>query len=109
VPTAQIFKSTELRRDTPSIEASGWRPGAGGNDLEPVACALYPPVAAHLAWLRAFAPSRMSGSGACVFAEFTGTQAEVEARRVHALLPSGMCGFVARGLDKNPALPNGMR
>ena len=104
VPTAQIFKSPELRRDTPAIAAADWRPGSGGNDLEPVACALYPSVAEHLAWLRRFAPARMSGSGACVFAEFAGADAEGAARRAHAALPADMRGFVARGLDRNPAL-----
>ena len=101
VPTAQIFKSAELRRDTPAIAARDWRPGMGGNDLEPVACALYPEVAQHLAWLRQFAPARMSGSGACVFAEFAD---EASARRAHDALPSSMHGFIARGLDRNPAL-----
>ncbi len=101
VPTAQIFKSAELRRDTPAIVASEWRPGMGGNDLEPVACALYPEIARHLDWLRQFGPARMSGSGACVFAEFAD---EPAARSAHAALPAEMQGFVARGLERNPAL-----
>lgn len=105
VPTAQIFKSPDLRRDTPRMAASGWQPGMGHNDLEAVACALYPVVAEHLAWLRAFAPARMSGSGACVFAEFTGAHAEQAAQHAYAQLPAHMQGFIARGLDRNPALP----
>jgi len=101
VPTAQIFAAPDLRRDTPAISASAWRPGMGGNDLEPVACRLYPPVAEHLAWLRRFGTARMSGSGACVFAEFA-TAAAAEA--AHATLPAGMNGFVAGGRDRSPAL-----
>ncbi len=101
VPTTQIFKSPELRRNTPPIAACDWRPGMGDNDLEAVACALYPPVAEHLTWLRQFAPARMSGSGACVFAEFAD---EVTARGACAALPAAMQGFVARGLDRNPVL-----
>ena len=107
VPTAQIFKAAELRRDTPVIAADAWRPGMGDNDLEAVACRLYPEVAQHLDWLRQFAPARMSGSGACVFAEFAEFaefNGEVAARRAHAALPPSMQGFVARGLDRNPAL-----
>jgi 4-diphosphocytidyl-2-C-methyl-D-erythritol kinase len=101
VPTAQIFAAPDLRRDTPAISATAWRPGMGGNDLEPVACRLYPPVAAHLDWLRRFGAARMSGSGACVFAEFSTEEAAAAA---HASLPAGMTGFVACGLDRNPAL-----
>jgi 4-diphosphocytidyl-2-C-methyl-D-erythritol kinase len=99
VPTAEIFRAPELVRDTPAIEPAAWRPGFGGNDLEPVACGLYPEVARHLAWLRQLAPARMSGSGACCFAEF-GT--EGAARAALAELPVGMRGIVAPGLDAHP-------
>lgn len=101
VPTAQIFAAPELRRDAPPILPADWQPGMGGNDLEPVACRRYPVIAEHLAWLRQFAPARMSGSGACVFAEFDD---EAAARRAHAALPAAMQGFLARGLARNPAL-----
>lgn len=101
VPTAEIFRASDLRRDTPAVTPAGWRPGMGGNDLEPVACRLYPEVAAHLAWLRGRGPARMSGSGACCFAEFP---TEVGARESLAALPAGMAGFVAQGLDRHPIL-----
>lgn len=102
VPTAEIFRAPDLRRDTPAIRPADWRPGMGGNDLEAVACRLYPEVRRHLDWLRARGPARMSGSGACCFAEFS---AEPEARAALAALPAGMRGFVARGLDSHP-IPN---
>jgi 4-diphosphocytidyl-2-C-methyl-D-erythritol kinase len=74
--------------------------GQGANDLEPVVVARYPDVAAQLAWLRQHRPqARMTGSGACVFAEF---ETEAEARALHSALPGGMRGFVARGLDLHP-------
>jgi len=41
----------------------------------------------------------MTGSGACLFAEFT---TEAEATAVLAELPADMSGFVARGLDRHP-------
>jgi 4-diphosphocytidyl-2-C-methyl-D-erythritol kinase len=57
-------------------------------------------VAASLAWLRKHRPqARMTGSGACVFAEFA---TEAEARALHSALPGEMQGFVARGLDRHP-------
>jgi len=99
VPTAEIFRAADLRRDTPVLAPDRWRPGDGHNDLEPVACRLYPEVARHLAWLRRQGPARMSGSGACCFAEFG---SEDEARCALAALPAGMSGFVARGLDRHP-------
>ena len=41
----------------------------------------------------------MTGSGACVFAEFA---TESEARAALVRLPVGMEGFVAQGLDRHP-------
>lgn len=98
VPTADIFRAPDLRRDTPAIAVADWRDGFGGNDLEAVACRLYPEVARHLDWLRTLGvPARMSGSGACCFAEFTDAAA---ARAAWARLPKDMTGFVARGVDQ---------
>lgn len=108
VPTARIFSHPQLTRNTISMTMralpqgvdfrAGRIPGLH-NDLQAVACDLYPAVAQHLAWLAQFAPALMSGSGACVFAEFA-TQAEAD--KVAGQLPDGMRGFVARGLPQHP-------
>jgi 4-diphosphocytidyl-2-C-methyl-D-erythritol kinase len=74
--------------------------GQGRNDLEATVVAKYPEIAAHLRWLKQRCPqARMTGSGACVFAEF---RSETEARALHAQLPREMRGFAARGLDRHP-------
>ena len=99
VPTALIFKAPDLKRDTPPVPASDWRPGFGGNDLQAVAVRQFPDVARHLDWLAQFGAARMTGSGACVFAEFA---AEDAAREVIARLPGDMRGWIAAGLDAHP-------
>jgi 4-diphosphocytidyl-2-C-methyl-D-erythritol kinase len=108
VPTPQIFSHAELTRNTISMtmralpKASDYRVGAQPglkNDLQAVACKLYPAVAEHLAWLARFAPAIMTGSGACVFAEFS---TEGEAVAVLQQIPPNMRGFVARGLQQHP-------
>jgi 4-diphosphocytidyl-2-C-methyl-D-erythritol kinase len=99
VPTAEIFRAPDLRRDTPVMAAEDWRPGSGGNDLEAVACRRYPEVATHLDWLRRHGEARMSGSGACCFVGFA---SETAARAALGELPATMRGFVARGLDEHP-------
>lgn len=99
VPTVAIFKDPELRRDTPAMHASDWHPGVGDNDLQPVAVRQFPEIARCLDWLGQFGKARMTGSGACVFAEFS---EEAEARSVLARLPAGMRGWVAPGLDGHP-------
>jgi 4-diphosphocytidyl-2-C-methyl-D-erythritol kinase len=110
VPTAQIFTHPELTRNTISmtmraLPKQDFRTGRNsgglnlGNDLQAVACKLYPAVAEHLDWLAKFSPALMTGSGACIFAEFA---TEVEAEAVLQQLPAGMRGFVARGLQQHP-------
>lgn len=106
VPTAKIFTHPELTRDTNSITIRalpiGQRISTVGwlvNDLQPVACKLYPEVAKYLEILGKFAPAMMTGSGACVFAEFA---SEAEARAVLQQLPDGVKGVVVRGLAQHP-------
>ncbi|MFZ2266163.1 MAG: 4-(cytidine 5'-diphospho)-2-C-methyl-D-erythritol kinase [Azonexus sp.] len=100
VPTAAIFGSPALVRDTPPLCAADWRPGNGHNDLEAVACSSFPAVAGHLVWLRQFSPkAMMTGSGACVFAEFT---RRADAESVLASLPGDMNGWLADGLAAHP-------
>ncbi|MBI1888118.1 MAG: 4-(cytidine 5'-diphospho)-2-C-methyl-D-erythritol kinase [Nitrosomonadales bacterium] len=101
VPTAQIFGHPELTRDTVSItmRALPERQEQLRNDLQPVACKLYPEVARHLAWLNNFGKAMMTGSGACVFAEFSGRS---QAEAVLARLPQDMRGVVAQGLTRHP-------
>ena len=99
VSTKTIFTDPRLTRDTKTITISGFSEGFGRNDLEPIVCGQYPIVAAHLAWLKEFGDARLSGSGACVFAEFP---TESQARSVFASMPKGMRGFVASGLPRHP-------
>ncbi len=106
VPTAKIFTHAELTRDTNSITIRALPIGQSlsgiawlGNDLQPVVCKMYPEVAQYLASLGNFAPAMMTGSGACVFAEFP---SEIEAKQVLAQLPQGMRGVVAQGLQHHP-------
>lgn len=99
VPTADIFRSPLLRRDTPTLAAHAWRPGQGGNDLELVARALYPEVARHLDWLRQFGDARMTGSGACCFVSFDSAAAAAAAV---SHLPKDIHGEVVAGLPRHP-------
>jgi len=100
VSTREIFADPSLTRNSKRIKIPPFFPGLGRNDLEPVAEARYPGVAAHLSWLRQYrTDARMSGSGACVFAEFATRE---RAREVQARVPETMRSFVARGLERHP-------
>ena len=99
VATSNIFQDQDLIRDSIPLTIPPFSFVAGRNDLEAVVCRHYPEVEAHLAWLKQRGAARMTGSGACVFAEFG---SEAEARAVLAGLPQMMRGIVARGLDRHP-------
>jgi 4-diphosphocytidyl-2-C-methyl-D-erythritol kinase len=100
VSTKEIFSDAALTRDTKPLKIPPFLSGQGRNDLESVAVRRYPEIAQHLAWLRKRSPqARMTGSGACVFAEFPRQQ---DAVALHNELPAAMRGFVARGLERHP-------
>ncbi|MHB8666844.1 MAG: 4-(cytidine 5'-diphospho)-2-C-methyl-D-erythritol kinase [Burkholderiales bacterium] len=103
VPTGAVFAAPELTREAKPIKITAFFGGlkrrALRNDLEPVVSKRYPEVARHLAWLKQHGEARMSGSGACVYAEFS---TESAARAIHAQLPPAMHGLVARGLERHP-------
>ena len=100
VPTAAIFSAPELCRNTPQIAAGHWQVGQGHNDLQPVACRLFPEVARALAWLSAHLPgAMMTGSGACIFAPVSDTES---ARQLISTLPEDMRGWLTKGLDMHP-------
>jgi 4-diphosphocytidyl-2-C-methyl-D-erythritol kinase len=99
VSTKETFESALTHRSK-RLKIPPFFSGQGSNDLEAAVVARYPEVAASLAWLRQHRPqARMTGSGACVFAEF---ETEAEARALHSALPGGTKGFVARGLERHP-------
>ncbi len=105
VPTGEIFVHPELTRDTVSItmrallERQIHDERQLHNDLQSVVCKLYPEVAHYIAWLDKFGKAMMTGSGACVFAEFSSRDL---AEAVIKQLPQQMRGVVAQGLARHP-------
>jgi 4-diphosphocytidyl-2-C-methyl-D-erythritol kinase len=103
VPTQAIFAAPELTRDTEPLKMADFSAQPDDprfhNDLEPCVTARYPEVRQHLEWLRKRGDARMTGSGACVFAQFESREA---AQRVLDELPAPMTGFVAQGLVQHP-------
>ena len=103
VPTAAIFGAPELTRDTEPLKMADFSAHGGDgrfrNDLEALVAARYPAVREHLEWLSGRGGGRLTGSGACVFARFDDRES---AEGVLRVLPAGMKGFVARGLEQHP-------
>ncbi|HET8850369.1 MAG TPA: 4-(cytidine 5'-diphospho)-2-C-methyl-D-erythritol kinase [Marinobacter sp.] len=102
IATAKIFSEQGLTRNTPKIKI---RPAFEGdasryrNDCQDVVCQLYPEVNQSLEWLSQFGPARLTGTGACIFGRFP---TESAARIIWESKPSGITGFVAKGLNVSP-------
>ncbi|MET0266952.1 MAG: 4-(cytidine 5'-diphospho)-2-C-methyl-D-erythritol kinase [Duganella sp.] len=110
VPTAAIFSSEHLTRDTPPIiitdfssylENQNDLAGFGKNDLQQVAMKLFPPVAEAVEWLSAYGDARMTGSGACVFSAVAN---EDEADAVLAKAPTKWKTWKAPALKRHPII-----
>jgi 4-diphosphocytidyl-2-C-methyl-D-erythritol kinase len=100
VSTREVFAAVALTGDTKPLKITPFFQGLGKNDLEAVVTTRFPEVAAHLNWLRQHRPgARMTGSGACVFAEF---ESAADARALQSVLPASMHGFLAEGLAHHP-------
>lgn len=102
VSTRELFQAPELTRNSLPITIAGFRAGLGRNDFEPVVRSRYPEVATALDWLTeqgSGSRARLTGSGACVFAEFP---READAQAAKARLPRGWQAFIAHGCNRSP-------
>lgn len=101
VVTAEIFKDPDLTRDTPPITMHALALERTSNDCLAVTRRHYPVVGEALDWLSRYAPARMSGTGASVFAPFDDAAQAVAVAR---LVPARWQAFVATRRNRSPLL-----
>ena len=111
IATADIFRDPKLTRNSrpitipSSLLGEGEIPaiqcllGLAENDCQAVASRRNSGVGKALAWLSKFAPARMTGTGAAVFATF---EHESDARTAIRDLPEGWWGAVTQGVNESP-------
>ncbi|GAL08876.1 4-(cytidine 5'-diphospho)-2-C-methyl-D-erythritol kinase [Photobacterium aphoticum] len=101
IATVDIFTHPELKRDSEKRPLNALMTGVYENDCEKIVRSLHPEVDKALSWLLEYAPSRLTGTGACVFAEFSTQQ---DAIAILNTLPNWLHGFVAKGVNTSPLL-----
>ncbi|MDO9321669.1 MAG: 4-(cytidine 5'-diphospho)-2-C-methyl-D-erythritol kinase [Pseudomonas sp.] len=94
VSTAEVFADPQLTRDTPANKLRSLLEGGGRNDCQPVVQKRYPEVHNALILLNKFVPTRLTGTGACVFGSFP---KQDDADKVARQLPATLPCFVAQG------------
>ncbi|MEZ8195270.1 4-(cytidine 5'-diphospho)-2-C-methyl-D-erythritol kinase [Vibrio cortegadensis] len=99
IATADIFTHEKLIRNTPKRALTTLLSEKYENDCEKIVRMLYPEVDKQLSWLLQYAPSRLTGTGSCVFAEFDSKQ---NAETVLEKLPDTVSAFIAKGRNTSP-------
>lgn len=99
ISTAVVFKDPKLPRNTPKRSMNDLLNNRWENDCEKVVRDHYFEVEDLIAKLLKYARFRLTGTGACIFAEF---ESEAEARAVFAHKPEDIFGFVAKGQNRSP-------
>ena len=99
IATADIFGHPDLTRNTPKRDLETLLNTPSVNDCEKIVRMLYPEVDKQLSWLLQYAPSRLTGTGSCVFAEFS---SKSEAETILAQLSDKVSAFVAQGRNISP-------
>ncbi len=102
ISTQSVFSAPDLTRNTAKLNIDA-QPidqliEQSHNDCQSLVIKHYPEVANLLAWLVEYAPSRMTGTGACIFSRFGSAQ---EAHRIAELLPPSIESFVAKGVNQS--------
>lgn len=97
IATAEVFSAEGLTRNCKPIRMAAFLAGQTTNVFEPVVREKSPEVAKAFEWLGDQA--RLTGSGACLFAEFDD---EASAQTIAKNLPKQWSGFVAKGRCVSP-------
>ena len=100
VSTQAVFSHKDLTRDSPAITVAAFLEQGGQNACQALVRRLYPQVDEALNWFEKYGyPAKLTGTGGCVFTQFTTAEA---AQQVLARLPKHLPGFVAKGVNKSP-------
>ena len=99
ISTQSVFTSPDLTRNTSPLDLDHLDINSCHNDCQKLVIKQYPEVANLLAWLVEYAPSRMTGTGACIFSRF---ETKEQAEYVQQQLPENISSFVAKGVNKSP-------
>lgn len=101
VETKEIFLDKDLTRNSKSIKMSGFLGGDHINDCLAVVSKRYPPVKEALDDLSRFAEARLTGTGACVFAQF---ESYDKAKLAYGALKGKWSVYLSKGINQSPLI-----
>ena len=99
VNTGEVFSDKDLTRDSKSIKITDFIAGQHQNDCLDVVTRRYQAVKEALDALSEFAEARLTGTGACVFAQFDSERSAKSAYQV--LVDKWQC-YLVKGVNESP-------
>ena len=101
ISTAKLFSHPRLTYNTTPIKIQTFSSGSltTHNDFEPIVRQDYPMIAEGLDFLNHYAPARLSGTGACIFAT---VKSKIAAEALLEKIKAPYRGFVCKGLTTSP-------
>lgn len=106
IATAAIFNHPELKRDSKTRDLTTLLTTPYINDCEQVVRQLYPVIDSLISLLSPKAPTRLTGTGSCIFCECS---SERQAQQLQQSLPqyiatTQLTSFIAKGLNQSPLI-----
>ncbi len=101
VDTGEIFSDKDLTRDSKSIKIADFLAGDDRNDCLDVVCRKYPSVKKAMDALSGYGRARLTGTGACVFAQF---ETESDAKKAYDGLKSRWQVYLTKAVNESPLM-----
>ncbi len=101
VDTGEIFSDKYLTRDSKSIKIADFLAGDDRNDCLDVVCRKYPSVKKAMEALSVYGKARLTGTGACVFAQF---ETEVDAKKAYDDLNGQWQVYLTKAVNESPLM-----
>jgi 4-diphosphocytidyl-2-C-methyl-D-erythritol kinase len=99
ISTPAVFKDACLIRNTPKQPHQQLMTLSWSNDCQPCVKNNYPEVAKAIDWLIEYAPTRLTGTGSCVFSTFASSH---DAQAILDKAPAWLNAFTAQGVNNSP-------
>ncbi len=99
VDTGEVFSNKDLTRDSKCIKIADFLAGDERNDCLDVVCEKYQSIKDAMRAMSVYAPAKLTGTGACVFAQFG---SERQAHNAYLKLSADWRVYLAKGLNKSP-------
>ncbi|CAL4320537.1 4-(cytidine 5'-diphospho)-2-C-methyl-D-erythritol kinase [Buchnera aphidicola] len=97
--TKNMFSSYSLKQGTQKKTIKDLLTSPFRNDFESIAKTKIKKIKKLLSILSTYAPSRITGTGSCVFSEFND---KISAQKIYSLLPKNVQGFIAKSVNISP-------